>query len=394
MSKPTAQTDIEPVKVLAFKYVGPPLLGYVHPSMSELDICFVLGTRPEIIKLSPVIDECEHRNISFSLLHTGQHYTSELDQVFFDQLDVPVPDYNLDVGSETHGRQTGAMIGGIESILEDRQPDILTVQGDTNTVLAGGIAASKMADVDIAHVEAGLRSFDPEMPEEINRRLVDHVADYLFAPTDTAKENLRNENLAADTITVTGNTIVDAVHHYVELAHRRSDVLERLEVNDSFALLTAHREENVDDPDRFRSILDGVERVASEYDLQVIYPIHPRARKRIDEFALTVPPRITVIEPLDFLDFLVLEDEATVVLTDSGGVQEEACILGTPCLTLRDNTERPETVSVGANRIVGVSPDSIFEGTGEMLATERDWNNPFGDGSASKRIIDVLEAES
>lgn len=360
--------------------------------MTETDICFVLGTRPEIIKLSPVIEECENRNISFSILHTGQHYSNDLDEVFFDQLEVPTPDFNLDVGSETHGRQTGAMIGGIESILEDRQPDVLTVQGDTNTVLAGGIAASKMATTEIAHVEAGLRSFDPGMPEEINRRLVDHVADYLFAPTDTAEQNLRNENLAADTITVTGNTIVDAVHHHVQLAHRRSDVLERLEVNDSFALLTAHREENVDDPDRFRSILDGVERVGSEYDLQVIYPIHPRARKRIDEFGLTVPPRFTVIDPLDFLDFLVLEDKATVVLTDSGGVQEETCILGTPCVTLRDTTERPETVAVGANRIVGVLPDSIFDGTGEMLETDRAWDNPFGDGTASKRILDVLEA--
>lgn len=360
--------------------------------MTESDICFVLGTRPEIIKLSPVIRECENRDISFSIVHTGQHYSEDLDNVFFNQLDLPVPDYNLDVGSDTHGRQTAEMISGIESLLEERQPEVVTVQGDTNSVLAGGIAASKMADIEVAHVEAGLRSFDRDMPEEINRRLVDHVADYLFAPTELAKQNLRDENLSADRITVTGNTIVDAVKQNVQLAHQRSDVLEMLGVNDSFALLTAHREENVDDRDRFQSILDGVDRVADEFGLQVIYPIHPRAREQLDEFALNTPTPITVIDPLDFLDFLVLEDKATVVLTDSGGVQEETCILGTPCVTLRDNTERPETVEVGANRIVGVAPDSIYEGTREMLAIDHDWKNPFGDGTASKQILDAIEA--
>jgi UDP-N-acetylglucosamine 2-epimerase (non-hydrolysing) len=356
-----------------------------------VSVSLVVGTRPEIIKLAPVVHECHERGVDVSLVHTGQHYTEDLDKVFFEQLELPVPDHNLEVGSGSHGRQTGEMISGIEGILQAEQPDVLLVQGDTNSVLAGGIAASKLPDVDLGHVEAGLRSYDRQMPEEVNRRLVDHASDHLFAPTDPARENLRAENIPNERITVTGNTIVDAVHHNVAIAHEESDVVATLGVEGPFALLTAHREENVDDPERFESLLAGVAGSARDHDLEVIYPIHPRADKRLGEFGIDVPPEITVIDPLDFLDFLVLEDEATIVFTDSGGVQEESCILGTPCVTLRDSTERPETVDVGANRVVGLRGENIREGASVALATDRDWENPFGDGRAAERILDVIE---
>jgi UDP-N-acetylglucosamine 2-epimerase (non-hydrolysing) len=310
--------------------------------------------------------------------------------VFFEQLDLPTPEYNLSVGSSSHGEQTGKMIAGIESVLESERPDVVLVQGDTNSVLAGTIAASKTDGVEIGHVEAGLRSFDRRMPEEINRRLSDHAADHLFAPTETSRGQLLSEGLSDERITVTGNTIVDAVRQNVEIAHDRGDVLSELDLDEPFGLLTAHRAENVDEKNRFVSLLEGVARSARAQNLSVVYPIHPRAKKRIVEFDLDVPAEIQIVEPQDFLDFLTLEDRATIVFTDSGGVQEESCILRTPCVTLRDNTERPETVEVGGNRIVGVDPNEIVAGVREVLEVPTEWDNPFGDGTAAEQILDTL----
>lgn len=353
-------------------------------------LSFILGTRPEIIKLSPVIRACQRRKVPFAMIHTGQHYSDDLDSVFFDQLDLPDPEYNLGIGSGDHGQQTGQMIAETESVLKEEQPEVVLVQGDTNSVLAGTVAATKMEGIEVGHVEAGLRSFDREMPEEINRRLADHAADHLFAPTETARNQLLAEDLSDERITITGNTIVDAVQENVEIAHERRDVLAHLEVEGPFGLLTAHRAENVDNRNRFVSLLQGVAESAKEHELEVVYPIHPRAEKRITEFGIDVPTEIQLIEPQDFLDFLVLEDQATIVFTDSGGVQEETCILQTPCVTLRGNTERPETVEVGANRIVGVEPDEVMQGVRQMLAIEPDWENPFGDGTAGELILDAL----
>lgn len=354
-------------------------------------LSFVLGTRPEIIKLSPVIRACEERDIPFSLIHTGQHYSEKLDSVFFEQLQLPTPEYNLAIGSSSHGEQTGEMIAEIESVLDDEQPDVVLVQGDTNSVLAGTIAASKMDGIEVGHVEAGLRSFDREMPEEVNRRLSDHASEYLFAPTETSREQLLEEGLSDEWITVTGNTVVDAVQQNVEIAHVRSDVHSELGIDGNFGLLTAHRAENVDNRDRFVTLLNSVSSAAVEHGLSVIYPIHPRAEKRISEFEINVPENIQLVEPQDFLDFLVLEDDATIVFTDSGGVQEESCILRTPCVTLRDNTERPETVEVGANRVVGVQSEAVSAGVNHMLSIPLEWENPFGDGTAAEQILEALE---
>lgn len=353
-------------------------------------ITFVLGTRPEIIKLSPLMQLCDDEDIPYSIVHTGQHYSESLDDVFFDQLRLPSPDYNLEVGSDSHGAQTGEMLKQIELVFKQEDPDIVLLQGDTNSVLAGAMATSKMPDIKFGHVEAGLRSYNWDMPEEINRRVADHVADYLFAPTTTARNKLLAEDIPEDRISVTGNTIADAVQRHVRIAHEESDILQDLVHEESFALMTAHRAENVDDFTRFQSILDGASEVAQSHEIQIIYPTHPRAQKRIDEFDIEVPPEIQLIEPLDFLDFLVLEDEAEIVFTDSGGVQEETCILQTPCVTLRDETERPETIEVGSNQVVGVEPESIIRGANKMLERRPDWENPFGDGHAAERILKDL----
>jgi len=356
----------------------------------ETHIAIVLGTRPEIIKLSPLIRECERRDLPFTLIHTGQHYSDELDSIFFEQLELPAPDYHLAVGSDSHGAQTGKVLADIEQVFFDVEPDIALVQGDTNSVLAGALAASKLP-IDVGHVEAGLRSFDREMPEETNRVVTDHVSDYLFAPTETSADNLREEGFDASRIYVTGNTVVDAVQQHRQLAAEKSVVLDEFGLGpDECALLTAHRAENVDNRDRFAGLLDGVERVSTELGIDIVYPIHPRARNRLEEFDLDVSLRVRLVEPQDYLDFLELERAASVILTDSGGVQEEACILGVPCVTLRDNTERPETIDVGANRLVGVDPDAIRNGAVEMVDVATGWVNPFGDGDAAKHILAAL----
>lgn len=352
----------------------------------------ILGTRPEIIKLAPVIQECLRSDIDHTVIHTGQHYSENLDSVFFEQLDLPEPDYNLAVGSGSHGEQTGRMLIEIERVLQRESPDVVLVQGDTNSVLAGALATSKL-DAQLGHVEAGLRSFDRDMPEEMNRIVADHIADYLFAPTSRSKEYLLEEGIPTDRITVTGNTVVDSLHRHRDIAHRKSTIRSDLGLRGrNFFLMTAHREENVDDESRFRDILAGVDTAATDHNVEVIYPIHPRAEKRLDHFGIQVPSRIRTIEPLDYLDFLRLESEAELILTDSGGVQEEACVLNVPCVTMRDNTERPETIDVGANRLSSTNPDSIRRNVDRMIRADTNWTNPFGDGSASIRILDEFMA--
>lgn len=354
------------------------------------EIALVLGTRPEIIKLAPVIRACERYDVDYAVIHTGQHYSERLDEVFFKQLELSEPDINLGVGSGSHGEQTGEMLAGIERALTRLDPDVVIVQGDTNSALAGAIATSKM-DPELAHVEAGLRSFDRSMPEETNRVVADHVAEYLFAPTENSKWYLIREGISELRITVTGNTVVDALQRNRDLARRKSTVLSDLGLEDrGYLLMTAHRQENVDDEGRFRSLLDGVARAGAEHGLEVVYPVHPRARDRLEAFGLEPPEPIRTVDPQDYLDFVRLLSGSAAVLTDSGGVQEEACILGVPCVTLRDNTERPETIEVGANRLSSCDPDRIRRATREMLETDGNWENPFGDGNAAERILREL----
>ncbi len=356
-------------------------------------LSIILGTRPEIIKMSPVINECEKQHIDFFILHTGQHYSYEMDKIFFEELELPGAQYNLDIGSGSHGEQTGKMLIGIERILTEEKPNTILVEGDTNTVLAGALAATKLG-INVGHVEAGLRSFDRNMPEEINRALIDHVSDYLFAPTETAKQNLQKEGIAESKIFVTGNTIVDAVYRNSEIAKKKATIVEApwLKKGDYF-LVTAHRQENVDVKERLQGIVKGLELLYNEFSIPIIFPVHPRTHKKMKNFDVSLTG-ITPIDPVGFLDFLWLEGNATLVLTDSGGVQEEACILRVPCVTLRDTTERPETIEVGSNVLAGTNPIDIVKGAKLMLKKECNWRNPFGDGNAGKNVIEILKRES
>jgi len=353
-------------------------------------IAIILGTRPEIIKMSPIIRECQRRNLDYYIIHTGQHYSYEMDQAFFEDLKLPQPKYNLDVGSGTHADQTGKIMLGIEKILMNDEPetDVVLVQGDTNTVLAGALAASKLR-IKVGHVEAGLRSFDRTMPEETNRIVADHISDYLFAPTETSRQNLLKEGIDDKKIFVTGNTVVDAVYQNLEISKSNSDVLGRMNLKPKeYFLVTAHRAENVDVKERLSGILEGLSAVGKEFSLPVIFPMHPRTEKMMKEFDLS-PEGITITKPLGYLEFLQLEANAKLILTDSGGLQEEACILGVPCVTLRENTERPETVEVGANVLAGTNNEMIFNSAIKMSKLNTKWINPFGDGKSSERIIKI-----
>ncbi|MDP3879215.1 MAG: UDP-N-acetylglucosamine 2-epimerase (non-hydrolyzing) [Dehalococcoidales bacterium] len=355
-----------------------------------MKIALILGTRPEIIKMAPVIRELEKHKDSYFILHTGQHYSYNLDMIFFEQLQLPPARYNLEAGSGSHAAQTAKILIGVERVLSEENPDIVLVEGDTNSVLAGAMAAAKLR-VKVGHVEAGLRSYDRGMPEEINRILTDHCSDFLFAPTERAKTILLGEGVPEKTIFVTGNTIVDAVYQNLELMRSDDAALANLHLEPKkYFLVTLHRQENVDSADRFRAILQGLGEVAAEFQIQVIYPVHPHSKKRITEFNLE-SQNLTLIEPVDYLGFLQLENNARLILTDSGGVQEEACVLGVPCVTLRDNTERPETLEAGSNVLAGALPARILECVRTMMGKETGWQNPFGDGKAGKRIIDIIK---
>jgi UDP-N-acetylglucosamine 2-epimerase (non-hydrolysing) len=352
-------------------------------------ISIVLGTRPEVIKLSPVIRECQRRDLDFFILHTGQHYSYRMDRVFFEQLQLPDARYNLEVGSGSHAEQTGKMLAAIEKILKEERPDIVLVEGDTNTVLAGALAAAKL-NIRVAHAEAGLRSYDRRMPEEINRILTDHCSDLLFAPTEKSRQTLIHEGITKDKIFVTGNTIVDAVKQNLKIAVEGSDIRNRLRLRShGYLLATVHRQENVSDDRRLRAIMRGLQLVSQEYGLPVLCPFHPNTRKQMKKLHVKTE-NLRVVEPLDYLSFLVLESTARLILTDSGGVQEEACILRVPCVTLRNNTERPETLEVGANVIAGTDPHQILDKTKLMLNEPNRWMNPFGDGTAAQKIVKAL----
>ena len=353
-------------------------------------ICIILGTRPEIIKMSPIIRACESKNIDYFILHTGQHYSYDMDKAFFDDLELPEPKYNLDVGSGSHAVQTAKILTGIEEVLLKEKPDVVLVQGDTNTVMAGALAASKL-HIKIGHVEAGLRSYDRSMPEEINRIIADHISDYLFAPTETSRQNLLAEGIPDEKIFVTGNTVVDAVYQNLEISKKHIDILSKLGVYPKkYFLATMHRAENVDVKERLSSVLDALRELQAKYDMPIIFPMHPRTSKMVDTFGLSLDG-ITVLPPLGYLEFLQLEENAFVILTDSGGLQEEGCILGTPCVTLRDNTERPETIDVGANVLAGADTEMILECVEEWSKGFEEWENPFGDGYAAIKSIVLLD---
>ncbi|MGI6103533.1 MAG: non-hydrolyzing UDP-N-acetylglucosamine 2-epimerase [Patescibacteria group bacterium] len=352
-------------------------------------IAFILGTRPEVIKLAPLLRRVVERGDPVFLIHTNQHYSANMDAVFFEELALPAPTHNLRVGSGSHGEQTAKMLLGIEPILIEDRPDVVVVQGDTNTVVAGALAAAKLG-IPLAHVEAGLRSGDRTMPEELNRIVTDHLADALYAPTDAAKQALVQEGIPVERILVTGNTAVDAVLDHRAIALARPTLGDLGLTPERYVLLTLHRPSNVDDRNRLSAILDGLAQVARATALPIIFPVHPRTAKQLELFGLALPEQVRTIEPMGYLDFLALQAGARLILTDSGGIQEEACTLDVPCVTLRENTERPETIRVGANRLAGTSSLGILAAVEAALAAPRGWQNPLGAGTASEQILHAL----
>lgn len=357
----------------------------------QQSIAVVFGTRPCIIKQSPLIRALSKKKIPFYIIHTGQHYTYSMDRLFVESLGLPKPKYHLSVGSGTHSKQTAEMIQRAEKVLLADKPKAVMVQGDTNTTLAVSIACAKLNDVKLGHVEAGLRSYDRTMPEEINRVLTDHASDLLFVPTPNSRSILLGEGIADEKIWITGNTIVDAVQQNLPLARKKSTILSDLSLKPkSFFLMTLHRQENLIDRARLDRIIQAVSSLAEELDMKVIYPAHPRSRQCLEKYKIKLGSKLNIIDPIGYFDFLVLMEASRLILTDSGGLQEEACILRRPCVTLRENTERPETIDVGANCLGGINYDTIRQAVYTMLRRDENWSNPFGDGKAGERIAELL----
>ncbi len=367
-----------------------------------MKIAVVLGTRPEIIKMAPIIDEIVNRDIELCLIHTGQHYDKEMSDNFFKDLEIPAPDYNIHVGSGSHGKQTGLMMKGIEEVLMDEKPDIVLVQGDTNAVLAGALVASKL-HIAVGHVEAGLRSFDMTMPEEVNRRVCDVTSSMYFIPTEESAINLLAEGYSRKNLIITGNTVVDACFRHLEIAKKRGfeeESLADLDIDnmDNILTLTMHRAENVDDKTRVTNIISALKELS---DMNIIFPIHPRTKKTLQDFGLFDElnnlDHIHIIKPIGYLDFLQLTSKSTMILTDSGGLQEEAITLDVPALTLRYNTERPETVTAGGNILVGSDKDVILENANKILNDDefaqkmKDAVNPYGQGDAAEKTVDAIQ---
>lgn len=355
-------------------------------------ITYVLGTRPEIIKLAPLIAASACENLPFSIIHTNQHYARAMDRVLFDELALPRPDHQLSIGSGSHGEQTGRMLVGIDRVLRDRRPDLVVVQGDTNSALAGGLAAVKLG-IPVAHVEAGLRSHDRTMPEETNRVLIDHLSQHLFCPTPLQAGLLAAEGIADRRVQVTGNTVVDAAMTYAARARRQSEIHAVLGIrNEGYFLLTCHRPSNIDDPRGFAALMAAVAEIAEWADVPLIFPVHPRLSDA-GRAIVARHRRIVAIDPVGYLDMLALQQGAALIMTDSGGVQEEACVLRRKCLILRTSTERPETLAVGGAELpTQLDTAGLRTAARRLLDRQVVWRNPFGDGHAHRRILDALGA--
>ncbi|GAA0772309.1 UDP-N-acetylglucosamine 2-epimerase (non-hydrolyzing) [Castellaniella ginsengisoli] len=345
----------------------------------------VIGARPQFIKAATVSRAlaAHHPDSREILVHTGQHYDANMSDVFFDELDIPRPDHHLGVGGGSHGQNTGRMLEKLDALIVQEKPDWVLVYGDTDSTLAGALAAAKL-HVPVAHVEAGLRSFNRRMPEEINRVLTDHVADLLFAPTKVAQRNLQKEGVADSKIHVVGDVMYDAALYYKPLA-RKPAWFDALRLGE-FALCTIHRAENTDDPDRMRGILAGL----AKSPLPVVLPLHPRTRKQLAQFHLGLPDTVCAVDPVGYLEMVWLESHCRLVVTDSGGVQKEAYFHGKPCVTLRDETEWVELVEVGANVLVGTDRERIVAGMSQVDLAGFEANELYGHGDSVQRILELL----
>ena len=353
--------------------------------MNTLKIITVIGARPQFIKAAPVSRELRKKHTEL-IIHTGQHYDPNMSDIFFEELHIPKPDFHLEVGSGNHGKQTGEMLAKIEEILVAEKPDYLLVYGDTNSTLAGALAAAKL-HIPVIHIEAGLRSFNKKMPEEINRIMTDHVSEYLFCPTETAIENLHNENIRHNVINV-GDVMYDAVVYNKKIAMDKSTILSTHNLKDKgYHLITIHRAENTDDREKIGNILAAFERIEEVK----VWPIHPRTKNKLKEygFKLDEIPNLVVIDPVGYLDMLTLESHAKKIITDSGGVQKEAYFMEVPCVTVREQTEWVETLAEDANILVGTDVEKIINAVYKEVTPS--YTPLFGDGNSTKKIVDSLE---
>lgn len=359
-------------------------------------LLFVVGARPNFMKIAPIIDEVIRfpSEFSYQLIHTGQHYDENMSRIFFDELGMPKPDIDLEVGSGSHAQQTAEIMRKIEPIFFDYQPDFVVVPGDVNSTLAASLVASKLG-VKIVHVEAGLRSNDRSMPEEINRLVTDQISDLLLTPSRDGNENLEHEGISADKVHFVGNVMIDSLVRLLPQAKNRWTVLQQKYDLERYLLVTLHRPFNVDTDKSLHTILSALHEISTQ--VQVIFPVHPRTQKRIEQgnYAELVE-NILLLEPLGYLDFLAMQAHAAAVLTDSGGVQEETTYLGVPCLTARPNTERPITITQGTNQLINIEQDPLLPALNKLLSDPVDSHAipEYWDGRASQRIVELLLAQA
>ena len=356
-------------------------------------IIVVVGARPNFMKMAPLYSELKKRNLNTLLLHTGQHYDQNMSNVFFEELKMPKPDIYLGVGSETHAKQTAKIMIDFEKVCLEKKPQRIIVAGDVNSTIACALVATKL-NIPVDHVEAGLRSFDNTMPEEINRILTDRISSLLFTPSKDANTNLQNEGVNPESIKLTGNIMIDSLMNNLEKTN--IDILNKLGIDKKgYALVTLHRPSNVDQKEILTGIFNALKNISEK--IHVVFPLHPRTKNKMDQFKIlnTINTKIKFTEPLGYLDFLSLTKNARVVLTDSGGIQEETTALGIPCLTLRENTERPVTVEEGTNKVIGNSETKIIKEFDEIIGSEElEYSVPkLWDGKTANRIADIIEKE-
>ncbi len=354
-----------------------------------MKIVTVIGARPQFVKAAALSRELSKLNhVKEILVHTGQHFDANMSDIFFDEMDIPKPKYNLDINSVGHGAMTGRMLEGIEHILIDEKPDLLLVYGDTNSTIAGALAAKKL-HIKVAHVEAGLRSFNMEMPEEVNRILTDRISDYLLCPTQTAVDNLMKEGYENidTTIIKTGDVMQDAANYYAQKSAEKSTILKQIDI-DKYILTTLHRAENTDDKERLTNIVDALNEIHQNI-CNVVLPLHPRTKKKLEHFGLTL--NVKLINPVGYFDMIELIKNSSLVMTDSGGLQKEAFFFQKNCVTMRDQTEWVELIQANVNVLVGADKHNIINEAKQMLNKTSNFNiNLYGNGQATKNIIETI----